>query len=145
MQIPNYDTHFQEKTNLRQLYLFMPKNIFRMLICGNTGCGKTNLSIHMLLTPLLYYDKIYLYAKNLEQDKYPTLISALEPMSKVSGYPIIEYSNEGILPVNELPDNRPGSQQTIVICDDYVCEKNEKDLVDYFIQGRHKNASVVYL
>lgn len=116
-----------------------------MLICGNTGCGKTNLSMHILLTPLLYYDKIYLYAKNLEQDKYPTLISALEPMSKVSGYPIIEYSNEGILPVNELPDNRPGSQQTIVICDDYVCEKNEKDLVDYFIQGRHKNASVVYL
>lgn len=29
MHIPNYDTHFQEKTNLRQLYLFMPKNILQ--------------------------------------------------------------------------------------------------------------------
>lgn len=63
----------------------MPKNIFRMLICGNTGCVKTNLLIQMLLTPPSYYDKIYLYAKNLEQDKYRKLVSALEPISKVAG------------------------------------------------------------
>ena len=33
----------------------------------------------------------------------------------------------------------------IIIFDDYVCEKNQRDIVDYFIQGRHKNCSVIYL
>ena len=33
----------------------------------------------------------------------------------------------------------------IVIFDDYVCDKNQRQLIDYFIQGRHKNCSVIYL
>ena len=45
----------------------MPNDTFRMLICGNSGSGKTNLLLHMLLA-LLYYDEIYLYAKNLDQE-----------------------------------------------------------------------------
>lgn len=35
--------------------------------------------------------------------------------------------------------------QKLVIFDDYVCEKNQRQLIDYFIQGRHKNCSVIYL
>ena len=35
--------------------------------------------------------------------------------------------------------------QKIVIFDDFVCEKNKKPLIDYFIRGRHKNCSVIYL
>ena len=35
--------------------------------------------------------------------------------------------------------------QKLVIFDDYVCEKSQKDLINYFIQGRHKNCSVIYL
>ena len=48
----------------------MPKDTFRMLICGNSGSGKTNMLYHMLMQPLVYYDQLHLYAKNLEQDKY---------------------------------------------------------------------------
>ena len=46
----------------------MPNTLFRMLICGATETGKYNGSY--LLKPLIYYDKICLHAKNLEQDKY---------------------------------------------------------------------------
>ena len=35
--------------------------------------------------------------------------------------------------------------QKLVIFDDYVCERNQRQLIDYFIQGRHKNCSVIYL
>ena len=35
--------------------------------------------------------------------------------------------------------------QKIVIFDDFVCDKNQKPLIDYFIRGRHKNCSVIYL
>ena len=35
--------------------------------------------------------------------------------------------------------------QKVVIFDDYVCEKNQNDIINYFIQGRHKNCCVIYL
>ena len=35
--------------------------------------------------------------------------------------------------------------QKLVIFDDYVCEKDQRQIINYFIQGRHKNCSVIYL
>ena len=35
--------------------------------------------------------------------------------------------------------------QKVVVFDDYVCDKNQRQIIDYFIQGRHKNCSVIYL
>ena len=120
----------------------MPSDTFRMLICGNSGCGKTNLLFHMLIKPLLYFDEIYLYARNFEQDKYKRLMQKMRELSSKVGYEILHVSNDEIIPVSEMDyeDN-----QKIVIFDDYVCDKNQKRLVDYFIQGRHKNCSVIYL
>ena len=69
MVIPNYDKK-ETTNNFKQLYIYMPDRCFRMLICGQSGCGKTNTVLHMLIKPLIYYDKIYLYSKNLEQEKY---------------------------------------------------------------------------
>ena len=142
MEIPNYDSGDDSDKKYKQIYPFMPSNIFRMLICGNSGSGKTNLLYHMLIKPLLYYDEIYLYARNLEQDKYQKLIKKMMDLSNKFGYEILHTSNDEIIPITEMDyeDN-----QKLVIFDDYVCEKNQKSLIDYFIQGRHKNCSVVYL
>ena len=38
-----------------------------------------------------------------------------------------------------------GRNQNVVIFDDYVCEKIQNDIINYFIQGRHKNCGVIYL
>ena len=117
-------------------------NLFRMLICGVSGCGKTNTLYHMLMKPLLYYDEIYLYARNLEQDKYKSLMKKMRDLSYKFGYEILHVSNDEINPIKEMEyeDN-----QKIVIFDDYVCDKNQRQIIDYFIQGRHKNCSVIYL
>ena len=56
MEIPNYDKK-ETTNNFKQLYDYMPDRCFRMLICGKSGCRKTNMVLHMLI----YYDKIYLY------------------------------------------------------------------------------------
>ena len=141
MEIPNYDSRKIKNNNFKSLFPFIPQDTFRMLICGNTGCGKTNLLYHMLMSPLLYYDQIHLYAKNVEQDKYKKMLQELKPISKQVGYDVILCSNIDILPVSDL-DNE---NQKIVIFDDLVCQKNQKPLVDYFIQGRYKNCSVIYL
>ena len=142
MEIPNYDSGDNPDKKYKQLFPFMPSDTFRMLICGNSGSGKTNLLYHMLIKPLLYYDEIYLYARNLEQDKYQKLIKKMMELSHKFGYEILHTSNDEILPITDMEyeDN-----QKLVIFDDYVCEKNQKSLIDYFIQGRHKNCSVVYL
>ena len=63
----------------------------------------------------------------------------LEINQEVS-YDILNTSNDKIIAVDEMDyDN-----QKIVIFDDYVSLKNQKELVDNFIQGRHKNCSVIY-
>ena len=142
MEIPNYDIDNKNK-KFKQLYSFMPNDTFRMLICGNSGSGKTNLLYHMLIEPLLYYDKIYLYAKNLEKEKYQNLMKEMnEASNKEAGYNVMEVSNDKIIPITHLPYE---NNQKIIIFDDYVCEKNQREIVDYFIQGRHKNCSVIYL
>ena len=142
MEIPNYDSTDYIDKKYKQLFTFMPADTFRMLICGNSGSGKTNLLYHMLIKPLLYYDEIYLYARNLEQDKYQKLIQKMRDLSIKLGYEILHVSNDEITPVTEMDyeDN-----QKLVIFDDYVCDKNQRRLIDYFIQGRHKNCSVIYL
>ena len=53
----------------------------------------------------------------------------------------LKTSNDTLIPVNNI-DN---SAQKIVIFDDFVTEKNQKPLIDYYIQGRHKNCSLIYL
>ena len=141
MEIPNYDTKTKNK-KFKQFYPYMPNHTFRMLICGNSGSGKTNLLYHMLIKPLLYCDKIYLYAKNLEQEKYQNLMKEMNEASEEMGYNVMEVSNDVIIPITHLPYE---NNQKIVIFDDYVCEKNQRDIIDYFIQGRHKNCSVIYL
>ena len=66
----------------------------------------------------------------------------MREMSRKVGYDILNVSNDRITPVNAMDyeDN-----QKVIIFDDYVCEKNQRQLIDYFIQGRHKNCSVIYL
>ena len=140
MEIPNYDI---EKTNsYKQLYQYMPDETFRLLICGGSGSGKTNLLYHILMKPLVYYYQIHLYAKNLEQQKYQDMIMKFKEISQSIGYDALVYSNDDIIPVENLIQDEA---QKIIVFDDFVCDKNQKPLIDYFIRGRHKNCSVIYL
>ena len=141
MEIPNYDSNSGKSNIYKRLYQYMPDDTFRMLICGGSGSGKTNLLYHMLMKPLVFYDQIHLYAKNLEQEKYQNMIKKFNEISKTVGYDVLICNNNEIVPV----ENMENEAQKIVIFDDFVCEKNQKPLIDYFIRGRHKNCSVIYL
>ena len=93
------------------------------------------------MKPLAYYGKLYLYAKNLEQGKYRDLTKKFDSISRQVGYDVLECSNDIIIPVSEIDSD----SQKVVIFDDFVCEKNQAPLIDYFIRGRHKNCSIIYL
>ena len=62
----------------------------------------------------------------------------MRELSHKLGYEILHVSNDEITPVTEMDyeDN-----QKVVVFDDYVCDKNQRQIIDYFIQGRHKNQS----
>ena len=143
MEIPNYDVEGDEDDQFTQLYPYMPDRCFRMLICAPSGCGKTNLLLHMINKPLLFFDKVYLYAKNLQQNKYQYLLKKFKPLSKKYGYDIIEGSNGEIIPLADMDEGN----QKLVIFDDYLNTgvKNDQEIRNYFTNSRNKNCSCIYL
>ena len=69
---------------------------FRMLIIGPSGSGKTNTYLH-LINKFHPIDKIYLYAKDTDEEKYQYLINKREQAGiKNSNDPhaFIEYSSD---------------------------------------------------
>ena len=62
--------------------------------------------MHMLRTPLAYYDKIYLYTPNQHQDKIQDLEKIMDKISDEVGYPVLEIgSADDIKDTSEYPDN----------------------------------------
>jgi len=59
------------------------------------------------------------------------IIKTFKPISKEVGYDILEVSNDEIKPVSEMIND----SQKLVIFDDFVCERNQALLIDYFIRG----------
>lgn len=58
-----------------------------------------------------------------------------------AGFEVIETPKDEIIPLEELPiDN-----QKIVVFDDLVCESNQNNIINYFINGRHRKWSVIFL
>ena len=136
MKIPNYDPGFS-KSSYKQGHPCMPADVFRMLICGPSNSGKTN-----MLYQLLEYDKIYLFSKNLHQNKYQAFLQYFaKQINPMVGYEVIEAPGDEIIPLEELPVD----DQTVVDFDDLVCESNQKSIINYFINGRHRNCCVIYL
>ena len=118
-----------------------PKNIF-MIIAGSTGCGKTNLMMNFLMNKVVHYDDIMVYTTTPQQDAYRFLRDCNIEIKKKTSKDIITFHNpeEGIVNPSTLDKNKTH----IVIFDD-VMNENQKDIIDYFCQGRHNNVNVFYL
>ena len=141
MKIPNYDTNTKE--NSKKINNIFDED-FRLLIAGESGCGKTNTLMHILRQPLVYYDKIYIYSPNLHQEKIQDFKDLMDSISKKIGYPVLEVSGpEDIKNTTDYPsDNRK-----IVVFDDVINapEKIQKKIANHWTDGRHHGISPIYL
>ena len=54
----------------------------------------------------------------------------MNKMNEEAGYDVMTVSNDKIIPINDLGYE---DDQKLVIFDDYVCEKNQRQIVDYVI------------
>ena len=141
MRLKNFDIP-KSKTKHKRIHPAMPEDSFRLVIAAPPESGKTNAILNMIYD-LLYLDEILLFAKNLEQDKYQSLLNDFaKRIDPVAGYKVIKAPRE-IIPMEEaFQGNDP---QRIVVFDDFATLKNQDQIINYFFNGTHFNCSVIYL
>ena len=140
MKIPIYDKTKETSKKLNNIF----DEDFRLLITGESGCGKTNTLMHILRKPLVYFDKIYIYSPNLHQEKIQDLQELMGKISEKVGYPVLEVGGpEDIKNTTDYPsDNRK-----IVVFDDVINapEKIQQKIANHWTDGRHHGISPIYL
>lgn len=149
MKIENFDDNDKIEASVcnNTKYPFMPNDCFTMLMAGPRGSGKTNALCMMLTDPLIHYDRLYLYAKNLHQPKLQKLQQYFEKIAShpdwVSSDPPAHFSSSSIMPLSSLSENL----DKVIVFDDFLEASNDEKRIisEYFTQGRHKKCSVIYL
>jgi len=123
---------FHIKTDTQEFinrHVLVPQWPFRLLICGQTGCGKTNLLLNLLFN-YLYYNRLYVYAKDLSESSYMFLQEFFDDVHRKleEDYEITEQivtfsSNKAdIVDV----DNLDKEYQNLIVFDDFVTEKRSR-------------------
>ena len=126
---------------------------FRMLIIGPTGSGKTNTFLY-LINNFHPINKIYLYTKDTDEEKYQYLINKREQAGIKNlndPHAFIEYSsdmNDVLDDINNYDKNR--DQKVLTIFDDMIAdimtsEKFKAIVKEFFIRCRKLNISIVFI
>ena len=127
---------------------------FRMLIIGPSGSGKTNTLLH-LIDKFHPIDKIYLYAKDTDEEKYQYLINKRE-QARIKNFndphAVIEYSSDMNDVLEDIYNyNKKRDKKVLIIFDDMIADimRSEKfkaivKELFIFIRCRKLNISIVF-
>lgn len=115
---------------------------FRMCILGPSGCKKTQLAAN-LIRIMGCWNKIFIFAKDLTEPIYQFLIDFFDKFHEKTGHQVLYYSND----ISELPspDDLDKQDSNLVIIDDMILEKDLSNVGEYFVRGRKKNCSVMFI
>jgi len=113
----------------------------RCLIVGSSGSGKTNLLLNFIYNKDgIIFKNLYVFSKSIEQPAYVELRQRYSDAEKKLKKTITQfYSN-----CEDLPSLEQCKPNSLVVFDDCIMEKQD-DIKQYFIRGRHKKLSCVYL
>ena len=153
----NLDVFTNENNKEHNLkWPYIPDHSYRMLIIGGSGSRKTNVLLNLIKEQDsdILIDKIYLYAKDLNEPKYQLLIKKRDEagmgLNKPNPKAFIEYSNtmDGIYNVNEY--NPKKTRKILIVVDDMIANisTNKKFHVivrDLFLKCRKLNISLVFI
>ena len=123
-----------------------------MLIIGPSGSGKTNTLLH-LIDKFHPIDKIYLYAKDANEDKYQYLINKREQVGIKNlndPHAFIKYSSDMNDVLEDINYNKKRDKKVLIIFDDMIADimrsKKFKAIVkELFIRCRKLNISIVFI
>lgn len=119
---------------------FFPKPI-RALLVGGSGCGKTNVLMNLIYDKDgLTFKNLYVFSRSIEQPAYNQLREHYKRIEQTLGESIAFFIStcEDIPPLDQCEKN------SLVVFDDCLLE-NQTTIKDYFIRGRHKQISCIYL
>lgn len=166
----NISIQWNENNNNKQNHHFLlPSPSCRALIIGESGCGKTNLLLKLLLMKTwLDYDTLYVFGKSLHQPEYKLLKAGFE-----NGYNKQEllkmFENNGgcvdtfiknlhkkrkaKMTINyfedsdSIPDPKDldRKNKNIFVFDDIMTNTNQSKAEDFYTRGRHNNISSFYI
>ena len=150
----NFDDYTGEnKIDHNPNWLYIPDHPYRILILGGSRSGKTNTLLN-LINNQSDIDKIYLYAKDLYEDKYQFLIKKRENIGLkhfIDPKSFIEYSNDMRDVYKNINHDNPNKENKILIIFDNIIADmiNNKKLnlivTKLFIRGRKLNISLVFI
>lgn len=126
----------------------MPQKHFRWLVIGPSGCGKTTEILKYVIDGRLLYDRIYVYARDLGEQKYSFLMKLFGQIAdqlgmSVDDLMVVGDQPEDIISVEELDRSR----QNLIIFDDFIADSRTNNTIirEHFIRGRKMNCSYIYL
>jgi hypothetical protein len=135
---PSSEKHFTNKIR-NPLAPVTPTNI---LISGHSGCGKTNLLLN-LIYDLLFWDNLYIYAKDLEEHLYVDLVENCEKASSIEEF---DYEFENDLTNAKSIDEMDRSSHNLVVFDDFCTDAPSMNKIkEYFIRGRKMNCTCIFI
>ena len=124
------------------------------MIIGPSGIGKTNALLNLIQQDNNVIDKIYLYAKDLEEPKYQFLIKkhqdvGIKILNDTSAF--IEHSNTMDDVYNNTDDYNVKRKRKFLIVFDYMIadimtnKKFQAIIKELFIRCRKLNISLVFI
>ena len=132
---------------------FIPDHPYRILIIGGSGSGKTNALLN-LINEQNDIDKIYLYARDLNEPKYKILIKK----RKDAGIKHLNDPNAFIECSNTMDDvyeninnyNPSRKRKVLIVFDDMIADimsnkKFQAIIKELFIRSRKVNISLVFI
>ncbi|MEX7539378.1 hypothetical protein SGI37_20390, partial [Providencia rettgeri] len=78
----------------------------------------------------LRYENLYIYSKTLNQPKYEYLTEVMKPIKEIGFFTFSNFDQ--IIELDKVRDN------SVVVFDDIMVERNQDAVKKYFTQGRHK-------
>jgi len=125
MKITNYDSDFSGITGYKQGHPSMP-DVFRMLVYRRSNSAPHDL-----------------FLKNLHQNKYQALLRDFA--SNIETLMLVTRSLKRLEMKLSHSKNSSLTTKKIAVFDDLVCESNQNSIINYFINGQHRNCSFTYL
>ena len=141
----NLDPEFMDEQitydNFKQVQISLPANIG---LLGTTGSGKSNYLLNFI-KDLSVFNKIFLYASNLDQPLYKSMIKKIRDLEKKSKTSILEVFDN--IDDVKSPDEFDQMDNVLCIFDDFQNEKvtKQKNIVDLFTKGRSRSITNIYI
>jgi hypothetical protein len=109
-----------------------------MLICGNSGSGKTSTLMNLIYNMPDTFEEIIICCKSKAEPLYEYLEDKFKKDKSVK---IMEFGKDGLPDIDKFDKET----QRLLVFDDLVNEKDQKQICEAFIRGRKKMCSLIYL